>query len=601
MSNFTFLSKEQIIGENQLEILKKYGTRCAITDFSVLLGGATAGYFSEENSKKESECCYWWTKSIEPLKKKYRMKSPAFVYRINVGELSRGIADSCIAGARPVLPYSKIQEMALNGVRDKNGILEVEYGEYPQDIVSKKIDRILERAYQNNTINQTGKSYTTKYSDEVFAEFYAIKHIEYEYNGKKYIRIKGFSNRKEVLSDGRNIQEARPYWVVVKPIKWLIEEKTNIALSKKAIFSGVNFDRERKYKCKFKKTDIKKFMDKYFSKEIIPSNSLLINSELTIENNFEEKITNILEDIKKYTDNIQNKEMIKDKINNLLENYNKQLDTLKNNEGLSLNSKDNLKNGLVVKLNIILDNLKNYYENNKEYYQILNDLDKIIDMFNKNEKQEENKNNEEKDIVKDFNILINQCLPFLIRDDREKNSKKLLEILSKEKSNLIKYIKSIENFDDNILLKQAEKIEYKTYEEFEILLREKIHPILIDLNIDINKRNVELEVKKGLNEITNNIYEESKDKMLSLYLNEINNIKKEIDSSLMKIKANPEKYMSKLKEILSKEIDYNKDITELLKDINNIIISLHRINFRIKEHLKEEEEYNDSRLNIRFK
>ena len=42
MNNFTFLSQKQIFGENALEIFKKYGTKCAITDFSILLGGFVA-------------------------------------------------------------------------------------------------------------------------------------------------------------------------------------------------------------------------------------------------------------------------------------------------------------------------------------------------------------------------------------------------------------------------------------------------------------------------------------------------------------------------------------------------------------------------------
>ena len=43
MKDFTFLTEEQIFGDDQLDILKKYGTKCAITDFSILLGGYVSG------------------------------------------------------------------------------------------------------------------------------------------------------------------------------------------------------------------------------------------------------------------------------------------------------------------------------------------------------------------------------------------------------------------------------------------------------------------------------------------------------------------------------------------------------------------------------
>lgn len=39
MSDFTFLNKEQVFGEYQLSVLKKYGVKAIQTDFSILLGG----------------------------------------------------------------------------------------------------------------------------------------------------------------------------------------------------------------------------------------------------------------------------------------------------------------------------------------------------------------------------------------------------------------------------------------------------------------------------------------------------------------------------------------------------------------------------------
>ncbi len=38
MSNFTFLTQEQCFESDKLDILKKRGTKAAITDFSILLG-----------------------------------------------------------------------------------------------------------------------------------------------------------------------------------------------------------------------------------------------------------------------------------------------------------------------------------------------------------------------------------------------------------------------------------------------------------------------------------------------------------------------------------------------------------------------------------
>ena len=50
MNNFTFLTDEQIFGNDQLDILKKYGVGCVITDFSILLGGETWEISTEYDS-----------------------------------------------------------------------------------------------------------------------------------------------------------------------------------------------------------------------------------------------------------------------------------------------------------------------------------------------------------------------------------------------------------------------------------------------------------------------------------------------------------------------------------------------------------------------
>ena len=274
MLDFTFLTEEQCFGDKQLDILKKYGTKCAITDFSILLGGYVAlNNYTCEGESLINRTGWWWTKTP--------YDNDASVVNRN------GFSNWCIVsrstgGARPALPYSSISRVSSNGVRGRNGILEVEYGEYPQTVVSEDFSRILEMAfanmpYSNNEMKTTGKSYTTdsvKYQD-IDTPFQARTHTEYEYNGKKYIRFVGDSNCSgEVLSDGRTIQKGTAYWVEVEPVKWLVDEKEDIALSKKLIFSGVQFKHKRDYKGDFSTTDIKKFMDTYFSKDIVRTTTL---------------------------------------------------------------------------------------------------------------------------------------------------------------------------------------------------------------------------------------------------------------------------------------------------------------------------------------
>lgn len=258
---FTFLTNKQIFGNKKLDIFNKYGIKAFITDFSILLGGS---YRVGESSITKNYIGEWWTK--DPY-----CNLITIVDYFGTASYNR-VYDNKI-GVRPVIPYSSIFFTSFNKQRNNQGILEVEFGEYPQDIVSEDLSIELENLYLDKTINKTGKNYTTDFiSDTLYENITKSKtHIEYEYNDKKYIRFVGNSICEgEKLSDGRFIKKGKPYWVEVKPIKWLIDEKTGLALCEKIVFAGIKFNGYTQYIYNFKTSNIKKFMDNYFAKEIIP-------------------------------------------------------------------------------------------------------------------------------------------------------------------------------------------------------------------------------------------------------------------------------------------------------------------------------------------
>ena len=92
MLDFTFLNLEQII---ELEILKKYGSVCGVTDFAILLGSdASPGYF---NGGKD-RTCYWWTRTTDYPNKAYIVDFSGNSFRVMGSNRS--------IGARPVVTYS---------------------------------------------------------------------------------------------------------------------------------------------------------------------------------------------------------------------------------------------------------------------------------------------------------------------------------------------------------------------------------------------------------------------------------------------------------------------------------------------------------------
>ena len=253
--DLTFLTKEQV--EN-LGILKNDGIRVAITDFSLLLGVETFLFNNQI-------CLWWWTKTSNNS----NYACTCDIDRINGFDWEAITRRN--GGIRPAIKYSSIKNMVQNE-KKVNGIKEVEFGEYPQTIVSKDESDELDKLYSINALLITGKNYTTDsyHYLQIGPSFSARTHTEYEYNGSKYIRFVADLNCKEkFLSDGRKLEINKPYWVKVEPVIWLVDENDDIALCEKVIASGLQFDNKDIYYGEFSKTNIKWFMDTYLSKDLI--------------------------------------------------------------------------------------------------------------------------------------------------------------------------------------------------------------------------------------------------------------------------------------------------------------------------------------------
>ena len=276
MSDFTFLTKEQCFGNDKLDILEKRGIKAAITDFSSLLGGFVSRNNIDSDSSLEGKTGYYWTKSAYGNNHvKVVGSDGCLTYN---GVLGR------IIGARPVLPFSEISSIPTNGEsgkRAKDGVLEVEYGYYPQKAVSRDMQERLERAYRRGNISKTRNSYTTD-SVEYFGypiSFQPQTHQEYEYNGKRYVRVKAnlyYYDWDFILSNGEQCRVGDNVWVEVLPVKWLVDEKSRMMITEKIIFAGVQLNKESNYHTRdFDRTDIKTFMDRYLSRDLVQSIGML--------------------------------------------------------------------------------------------------------------------------------------------------------------------------------------------------------------------------------------------------------------------------------------------------------------------------------------
>lgn len=278
MDELTVLTEKQCWGKNKLNVLKKRGTEAAITDFAILLGGKFSNekHVKNNNSLSGRTGSYWTRREYGYGEKAFDPPSVE-----SDGEKDFPIGTTRYIGIRPALQFSSIDSIPTNGKepkRAKDGVLEVEYGYYPQQAAPKDMQLLLEKAYEEGTISRTWDTYTT--DSEPFWDFKENRNKEYEFNGKKYVRIKAISwkalREKNIfdlstftLSNGEQFGSGKDVWVEVQPVKWLVDEETNTMLTEKIILAGIQLYKEAtKETIPFYDTELKKFLDKYLSKDL---------------------------------------------------------------------------------------------------------------------------------------------------------------------------------------------------------------------------------------------------------------------------------------------------------------------------------------------
>lgn len=270
--DLTLLSEGQIFGnssEPQLEVIRKYGTNAAITDLCVLTGSylcENTDYNIDEDGSLTGRTSWFWTRSDDGHNDVYDVLQGGTICSISRFERHDAV--------RPALQSSVIfSKISPNRVRGYNGTEEVEYGEYPQNAADSRMQNILESEY-NRGMNKTGRSYTfdSVKSTDFDTGFKPVTYEEYEYQGKEYIRIKAnfnFVDSKFKLSNGVKYRNGDYVWVEVSPVKWLIDDRTGILISKKGLVSGIRFlDKRTDYKGDFDRTEMKDYLDRYMLRDL---------------------------------------------------------------------------------------------------------------------------------------------------------------------------------------------------------------------------------------------------------------------------------------------------------------------------------------------
>ena len=388
----TLLSEKEVFGVGgtkrirQLKVFKKYGTIAAITDLVLLTGGyyEDTAYSAPDDNSLKGRTCWFYTRSSDG--KGYMLVVDSGGYKDYSYRYYRHGA------VRPVLLSSSVfKEISPNRVKGYNGTEEVEYGEYPQYAPNSNMQRILEKEYQKRSLQTTGGDYTfdrIRWNDYE-QPFQPVKYEEYEFQGKRYIRVKANIRYDECyLSNGETYRNGDYVWVEVSPVVWLIDNKTKKLISKRGLLSGIRFHTDKeKYNGDFSKTEMKWFLDNHMLHDLFQCYNIKKENNITEKQN---EIINLVKEIKEYMRYYHGDIDVKKRVENLIQDYNQKLEVIantsnSNNLELSVESNniDRLRQKLVLDLESILLELKSYSSNIKSYYdmnEILKECQKTADI-----------------------------------------------------------------------------------------------------------------------------------------------------------------------------------------------------------------------------
>lgn len=246
MNKIDFLAATDVysINKTNLEIFQKMSPSAEFTDYA---------YFSINNPYLFRNG-RWWLKSCDG-------EGNVDVVCGNEKCFSFESDNSCV-GTRPAMKFSSVKNDITNIQKNKFGVLEGEYGEYIQRLITneEKKELDLELAYLHEQCCFTGKTYQVIMPcNYLVRDNLKIKEVaEYMYCNRKFVRIE----------DSFNVS-----WFEVLPIKWLISPKEDIMLSKHIILGRLPIYLEGSYytESDFENTDIYQYLNNVFVSEITNS------------------------------------------------------------------------------------------------------------------------------------------------------------------------------------------------------------------------------------------------------------------------------------------------------------------------------------------
>ena len=446
------------------------------------------------------------------------------------------------------------------------------FGEAPIYAAPAAMQDVLTGAFKNNDVDRILGDYYTYDGAPVYGrntknkKFHEVNYPVYAYDGKHYIRYKITQLNKDLYSLGINLSNNKIYkngdyiWIEVSPLLCKVNKEELALVCEEGIMGGIQYATPKTYSGQ---SYASYFVANYLRSNLLknPKNYLYKKYEKEIKQEEPDEISKIIYEIKKYKQYYYGKENIDEKVRQLLNEYNKKLDEIEKNANsphpmliVGEFSPSLLHKTLLLHLNDVLNILKEYYEKNKYYFNVI----EILEMCE----------TENIDPTKDA----------------------ICENIYNIKNSFIASLKNKE-IKDNIN-NQLNSILDEYIREISIYIAKGFNsPGIIDelknrLTFDIERWKEDSLIKA--------LFADAKEDSVKLLLNDIKTAHDEIieNGSKEDIKLS-EEYMTALK-----NVNINGLLPMVLKNLKNILIPLHKINYTIKERKTAQENINKYRPKV---
>lgn len=239
---------------------------------------STKEFYEREKEYKATDMCYlsgglrlgdrdtvFWTKSCFPNSSSVA----AIQYNTSISNFSE------LSRRNTILPVIKLSDEIYQKVKE---LIKKELMTYPQKATSKKMQLILEKEYQKETLEKSNDTYTfdSRKSNEFHNDFKPVIYETYQYQDKKYIRFKTNAPNDKynalndpILSNGMRRKDENYVWVEVSKVICEFDDENKRINPKSGLLSGIRFNNtDSRYDGNFEATEMYTFLNTYLLRDL---------------------------------------------------------------------------------------------------------------------------------------------------------------------------------------------------------------------------------------------------------------------------------------------------------------------------------------------